>query len=182
MHIFLSGVGQAPLWAGVAHALSSSRCYRGCNRGSSSLGWGAPHPSDWTHSRGPCPGSLHFPARLGPGFVPVGEARRAQACGPPRLVWPPILQSWLRGRLPRGSPHPARGGRTLFSSPVPPFFSLKSSSISTTRSHLSISASRPASTYISLAVNQILKTKTFDKLSVLEIALISHGCYSLSVP
>lgn len=39
-------------------------------------------------------GSLHFPARLGPGFVPVGEARRARACGPPRLVWPQILQSW----------------------------------------------------------------------------------------
>lgn len=51
-----------------------------------------------------------------------------------------------------------------------------------TRGYLSIPTSRPASTFIILVVNHTLKPKTFDKLSVLGIVLMSHSCYSLSFP
>lgn len=155
-------------------------CHPACECGSSNLAWEGPHLPDRTHFPLPWPGSLHLPARLGPGFVPVGEARHAQACRPLRLVWPQSLQSWQRGRQPRGSPHPAREGGTLFS--FPSLSSLKSSFIYMTRGYLSIPTSRPASTFIILVVNHTLKPKTFDKLSVLGIVLMSHSCYSLSFP
>lgn len=93
--------GHAPLSAGFPGALSGWRCTWGRNLGSreNSLGWGGPHLPDRTPFALPWPGSLHLPGRLGPGFVPTGEAWQAQACAWSGLGGYRAGREWLRRRL-----------------------------------------------------------------------------------
>lgn len=100
-------------------------------------------------------------SRLGPGFAPVGEARHARACGPLRLAWPQTLQGWKGRRLPRGGPCPTRGRGPSFFLPLPLFFEILSC-LYTMGSPFHFHP-RPTSTYTSLTVNQMPKTKSTPK-------------------